>query len=534
MKMNFNVVLINPNLPGNYRKARFATSNLGLSYLSSYVSDNQKCKVSIIDGRFSSLNPQDALKQIQEMHPQLIGISMCVDEASKWTQELIHLIRANGIHAHITLGGYFPTLLTEKVLEIFPQIDSVILGEGEQTFAALIEMLKAGRNWHELKGIAYRLNESYVCNEPQSLIENLDVLPFPHRYLASGSGENLEVMLEGTRGCLYRCSFCAVHPFLRKNTGKKFRIRSAENIVKEIDDLCVQYPKLQCFRFVDPDFIAPGTEERAANFVSLMKNRTRKIHVMMDTRISAIQPNHWLIKDLYSVGVKRLYLGIESGSEKILMKMRKAIKVDEIVNGIRILQDIGIDYSYGFMMITPWSTDEDIECNISLLKKIGRIEFRSLFHEMTIIPGCVAYDELSKNGKLDWCGSLSYYTYPLLSPRIDRFRKIARMLQRQHPECFGGAAGYLYESIRQFWRMGLRDRAQELESLADRLFVDVFDICWEVSLMLLSETREIEFAEDCFTRFSPRFYSLMTQIDPSINFSSVHEKIPQFAANLQI
>jgi anaerobic magnesium-protoporphyrin IX monomethyl ester cyclase len=528
------VNLINPNIPGNYRKARFATSNLGLSYLSSYISANQRCKVTIIDGRFHSYRPQEVFEQIQKINPQLIGISMCVDEASGWTEELIRLIRANSIQAHISLGGYFPTLLTEKVLEIFFQADSVILGEGEQTLLALVDKLEAEQNWCELKGIAYCSNGKYICNEPSRLIENLDALPFPHRYLASGSGENLEVMLEGTRGCLYRCSFCAVQPFLHKNTGKRFRIRSAESIVKEIDHLCAIYPKLQCFRFVDPDFIAPGTEDRALHFVSLMKNLPRRIHMMMDTRISAIRPNRELIKELYSVGVRRLYLGIESGSEKILKKMQKAIKVDEIVNGIQILQELGVDFSYGFMMITPWSTDEDIECNIHLLKKIGRIEFRSLFHEMTIIPGCTAYHDLSKSGSLNWCGSLSYYTYPSQTPRIDRFRKIARMLQKRHPECFGGAAGYLYESIRQFWRMSLSDQARELESNVDRLFLDVFDCCWEESSKPTTDSWNQEFIDQCYKKFYPRFFSLITQIDPSIDLSSVSKKMPPFAPSLQI
>lgn len=528
------VVLINPNVPGNYRKARFATSNLGLSYLASFISAGKKYETVVIDGRFHSYQPQEAFGQIQKIHPRLIGISMCVDEASIWTEELIRLIRANDVQVHITLGGYFPTLLTSKVLEKFPQADSVILGEGEQTLLALIETLQAGQDWRTLSGIACRFNGSYVCNEPRSLIENLDTLPFPRRYLASGSGENLEAMMEGTRGCLYRCSFCAVHPFLHKNSGRRFRIRSAESIVNEVDHLCAMYPKLQCFRFVDPDFIAPGTERRASDFVALMKKLPRTIHMMMDTRISAIRPNQELIKDLYSVGVRRLYLGIESGSEKILKKMRKAVRVDEIVHGIRILQDLGVDFSYGFMMITPWSTDEDIECNIRLLKKIGRIEFRSLFHEMTIIPGCAAYQELSRSGNLNWCGSLSYYTYPSLTPRIDRFRKIARMLQKQHPECFGGAAGYLYETIRQFWRVGNTDRARELESSTDQLFLNVFDYCWEEASRPATDDRDREFCEECFARFFPRFSSLIAMIDPSVDFSSVHEKLPPFAPWLQI
>ena len=74
----------------------------------------------------------------------------------------------------------------------------------------------------------------------------------------------------------------------------------------------------------------------------------------------------------------------------------------------KILKEIGIDYSYGFMMITPWSLEQDIEDNIEILSTIGRIEFRSLFHEMTLIPGTKSFQMVQESDELSWCGSLSY------------------------------------------------------------------------------------------------------------------------------
>ncbi|MBF8263800.1 MAG: Radical domain protein [Parachlamydiales bacterium] len=531
--MGFKVLFVNPNVPGNYRKARFATSNLGISYLSAYIRQHHRdCQIDIIDGRFHGLTPAKAFEQIQAIDPQWIGMSLCVDEAAPWSQELATLIRAARRKIHITLGGYFPTLLTDQALEKFPMIDSIILGEGEETLSELIDRLVAKRDWRDIPGLAYREKCATISTPKRALIENLDLLPFPDRYLATGDGETIEVMMEGTRGCKFNCSFCAVQPFLRKNTGKSYRLRSADHIVAEINSLCSQYPKLQSFRFVDPDFIAPGTSERAERLVKILEESPRNIHFMMDTRISSIVPNQKLLQALNQVGLKRLYLGIESGSEHILKKMHKAIKVDEIVKGIQILQTIGIDYSYGFMMITPWSTDADIESNAHLLKTIGRIEFRSFFHEMTVIPGTYSYQQLSQNNQLVWCGSLSYYSYPSQSARIERFRKLNNQLQKRYPACFGGAAGFLYENNRQLRRTGQLEKAQELESLSDQLFLHVFEDCWEEAA---KESVSMDlFTERCHEKFSPQFLSILHRIDPSMIFSTISERIPHHAPTIQI
>lgn len=529
----FKILFINPNVPGNYRKNLFATSNLGISYLSAYIRQHHRdCPIYIIDGRFHNLTPAKAFEKIQAIDPQWIGISLCVDEATPWSQELLTLIQASGKEIHITLGGYFPTLLTDHALEKFPTINSIVLGEGETTLFELIDRLKTKRDWHDIPGLVYREKSTNIFTPKRALIENLDLLPFPDRYLASGDGGKMEVMMEGTRGCKFNCSFCAVQPFLRKNTGKSYRLRSADHIVAEINSLCSQYPKLQSFRFVDPDFIAPGTSERAERLVKLLKESARTIHFMMDTRISALIPNQKLLQELRHVGLKRLYLGIESGSEHILKKMHKAIKVEEIVKGIQMLQTIGIDYSYGFMMITPWSTDADIESNAYLLKTIGRIEFRSFFHEMTVIPGTYSHQQLSENKQLIWCGSLSYYSYHSQSNRIERFRQLNNQLQKRYPICFGNAVGFLYENNRQLRRIGQIEKAQELESLSDQLFLHIFEDCWEAAAKKIISIDA--FTERCHKKFSSQCLSILHRIDPSITFSTISKQIPCYASTIQI
>ena len=398
-----------------------------------------------------------------------------------------------------------------------------------------IEAIEGGREWKMTPGLAY-LHEDQVHFSPvRDLIENLDSLPFADRYMAEGDGSNIEVMLEGTRGCLFSCSFCAVHPFYKRNKGSKLRLRSAESIVSEIDVLCKQYPALQCFRFVDPDFISPFTQERAARFAELMKKKQRNVHFMMDTRITSIRTNLSLLKSLQEVGLRRLYLGIESGSEKVLKKMRKGITRQETIQGIRMLKELELDYSYGFMMITPWTLEQDIEDNVDLLANIGRIEFRSLFHEMTLIPGTKAYEMVSDINSLEWCGSLSYYSFRTDSPKVEKFRKISKLLQKTYPACFGEAAGFLYESIRQLRRVGQGAFVDPIEAEVDQLFLDVFYTCWDLSSKTeQSLEKDLQDLDDCYQTFHPRFLSLLHRIDATIDCTTAKQRVPKYAPTKQI
>lgn len=532
--LNFKVVLLNPNVPGDYRKAKIATANLGLGSLSAYIRKHNNVDVEIIDARFLGANPHSVYSLIEKANPQLLGISLLVDEASKWTDELLRLVRRTYPQIPIVLGGYFPSLLPEIVLRKFTQVDTLILGEGERTLSEYIFAIQKKTSWKGIPGIAYKEGDEIVFSTARELIENLDELPFADRYLANNDGREMEVMLEGTRGCPFSCSFCAVHPFYKRSTGSKLRLRSAESIFAEINMLCHKYPFLQCFRFVDPDFISPYTQERAATFAELMKGNIREIHFMMDTRISSIRENLDLLQRLQHIGLKRLYLGIESGSNRILRKMRKGISREETIEGTALLRELGMDYSYGFMMITPWTLEEDIEENVDLLQKIGRIEFRSLFHEMTLIPGTTAYASVQESDDLEWCGSLSYYSFKTKSLRVERFRKINSSLQKNYSSCFGDAAGYLYESIRHLRRLGQTPFAEELEQSLDRLFLEVFHACWSAAATEQCIEKDLDFVHSCASQFSPKFLSLIHRLDPNLDFSSIQRKVPKYAPVRQV
>lgn len=536
--MAFKVVLVNPNTLGTYRKAKTATANLGLSALSAYLKQHNACEVHIIDARYYAFEPALTAEKIISLNPSLVGFSLCVESCVEWSNAVLEKVKQRCSRVHITLGSYFPSMSPEKAFKSMPEVDTIVLGEGEVTLSELVKCLQSHSSFRSVKGLALKsVNDAnhIIMNEQRGLVEDLDELPFPDRYLCNTDGSDSEAMLEGTRGCKFNCSFCAVRPFYGLSSGKNLRMRSAHNIVCEIQTLIKRFPYLKNFRFVDPDFLAPHTQSRALQFVEKMKEADLKIDLMMDTRSASIKKNKDLIKELKSVGLKRFYLGIESGSPHILHKMRKGIALEDNEDAIVILKELGIDYSYGFMMITPWSTEEDILLNVRLLERIGRIEFRSLFHELTLIPKTYAFELAAETTPLTWSGELFYYTYQTSSPKIERFRKLGKLLQGFNAVCFGFLPGYLYESIRQLWRNGFAVEAEFIEQRLDQLFLEIFWACWDhANQICASDSLDRKWCEALEQRFYPQLSDLLHNLEHSISPEQTQTKIPKYAPLQQI
>jgi len=514
-KQDFNIVLINPCINddalGAYRKAKLHSINLGIGSLAAYTEKELSVNIHIIDARFFALTPEEAYSKLVSYNPNIVGFSLCVHEAANWSGRLIKLIRVNHSNVHVSLGGYFPSLFPEKVFMDLPDIDSIVIGEGELIFCELCKCLKEGNDWKGVSGIAYRDKDKQktIITPSRALIKNLDTLPWPRRYLAAGDGSNMEVVIEGARGCVFKCTFCAVGPFYHLSSGSILRIKSAQYLYDEITFLCQNYPKLQDFRFLDPDFIASKNKEKTVNLLKLLNNSSFKIRMHAEMRAPSIVQNRDLLIQLREAGLVHVNLGIESGSQKILDKMQKHCRVSDILEATAILRDLGIDYTYGFMMITPWVIEEDIEQNINLLRNIGKIEVHKIFSEMTIIPGTTVFEQLKSENRLQWQGRLQYYSYLTESPKIEHFREIGALLQMNYPQFFKDML-FIYSCIRNF-RLNRDDlTAESIERQSDQLFIDLFDYCWSRALMPQCKTSiNASIITSCFNQFAERVNHLV-------------------------
>jgi anaerobic magnesium-protoporphyrin IX monomethyl ester cyclase len=535
-----NIVLVNPNLfgdpnvPGSYRKARIPTISLGLGALASYVEKYSNHHVTVIDARIEGLDPAAAFKKMQTFDPDLVGVSLCSHESTTWTVPFLEMVRTWKKEVHITLGNHFASLFPEKALSQMPA-NSVVIGEGEETLLELIHCLAYQKNWNSVASLAWRKdNGQIILNQKRPFIADINTLPPPKRFLLENEGENCEMVIEGGRGCAFNCSFCTIGPFYGLQKGPMLRQKNAQTIFSEIKQICEQYPKLRRVRFVDPEFfVGKSGPMRIKELADLLKNNLPGLQICVESRASSIIRHAKLLDFLKMAGLVRINMGIESGSQKILNKMRKCTKVEDNILATQILRDLDVDYSYGFMMITPWCLDEDIELNALLLEKIGKIELHKFFHEMTLIPGTDAFQEVIQEKELSWKGNLHYFTYATNSKRIEKYRKIASIFEKQHHDFFT-IASFLYESIRASILAGQKDLAKTIEKKSDQLFLEIFKFCWEAAESDLKESDYSELADKCYGLFVSRLKALLTILDPALSFPLPTALLPKHSIICQV
>lgn len=506
--MKLRIGLVNPNDPGSYRASKFFTENLGLCYLWSYL-EKKGYEVFLCDARFDGLSPEEATERLRSLSLDLLGFSIWTREGAEWCSLFLENFLDKKNQPYIVLGGYFPTLQPETSFEILPQTHAIVMGEGEEILYNLIKSFEEKSEWKSFHGIAYKDYDTnnVIINARATLLEDLDILPWPQRYLTSEMGEDDEVFLEGSRGCVFCCSFCAIRPFAGIGAGSAWRYRSARSIVDEIGHLKKQNPVLNTFRFIDSDFIGPAGHGRAEEFAELVKKELPGIRFHAEGRAVSISRSRELLKKLKEAGLYRVYMGVESGSQKILNKMNKQTTVQENKDAIQVLKDLDIDCTYGFIMFTPWTTEEDIEENVEFLKDIGNIQMNKFFKELLLIPNTAAYKMAKKEFPITLKeDDRTYYTYPSLSLPVERIRKVGVIFEKKCYD-FMEKIWFSYRGIRNAVKQGLPE-AKIFDTQSNKLCLDIFNFCWEKS-RYHPDIPEQKIVDSCIEKFSPDILKLL-------------------------
>jgi len=383
---------------------------LGLMYIAAYL-DRLGIKTDIIDVKvhpFTKIDRRQIIKRIlrevKVRHPQIVGIPCITSEF----QEVIDLSRAIKQELNdvtVAVGGTHSSLQPEDFFFENSPVDYAISGEGEITAYELAKVIIDGGKIEDVLCLTWfdKKKKRIVKTKPRSLIENLDELPFPsfdkvdmkyyttpNPYAVRGVILSSFYVLTG-RGCPYNCKFC-VAKHLRKTAGpgKYVRLRSAENIVDEIEILANNY-SIDGFCIVDDTF---GLDiKRTFEFCDELLSRGLELVWGCETRVDRISEE--LLKKMKKAGCLQLDFGVESGSDKVLDNVQKGITVDQIKTAFKICQKVGIRTLANMLINLPGETVEDIETSLRLLDEIKPTV--TLFNIFTAYCGTDIYNECNLN-----------------------------------------------------------------------------------------------------------------------------------------
>lgn len=338
----------------------------------------------------------------------------------------------NGLN--IVLGGHMATFSGMQILMQFPQIDYIISGEGEISFYELVTCLENNSDLSEVKGIYFRNENGVQKNEDRELIADLDDLPFPARDQFLHNKKNTQyIRISTSRGCYGNCAFCS--SFVgRKQKGPCWRGRSPKNVVDELEQLVKDYD-FHTFDFVDSTFEDPGKEGKIRIGEIAKEIIDRKLNIYYNCCFRA---ENWKDEDrpllalLINSGLEKVNIGFESGNDRGLKILNKKARMSDNWKAIEIIKDFPDIYiTFGFIMLHPYSTMEDLADNARFLYKtgIGQV-IRHYFWQLEVYPGTLMEEKLIKDALLtkEYDITEGMYQYRFIDSRVNVFPNIFKSL----------------------------------------------------------------------------------------------------------
>ncbi len=342
--------------------------HLGFGYITSFLRE-RGFSVEIIDAGIRKLSPKQLAKEILAREFRLLGISIIYQAAAREQLSVIPLLRNAGLTSHITVGGYYPTLAHREILEWRTDINSIVRGEGEYTTMELLENLSGDRSLESIRGLSYLRNGKVVVNEPRPLIEDLDSLPFPARDELPGAFERGGcITLVTSRGCYAACKYCSIRAFYDGLPGSNWRGRSAENVLKELEEVVGRFG-LRKVKFEDANIFGPGEKgrERVINLARGILEKDLGLSFRFECRTENVEEEVFgLLKE---AGLEEVFIGVESFIPRVLDSMNKGSSVEENIKALEVLSRLGIRTGIGFIAFEPDTTLDEFFTNIEMVKK---------------------------------------------------------------------------------------------------------------------------------------------------------------------
>jgi len=406
-------LLIYPYLEdANWKNELRSKDNLALGYLTSSARQ-AGFTVKIIHAEHNKYSPNEIQKLVEKYSPKVIGISLTAQRVYPIVKEYVNKIK-NISSASIYLGGIFPSAAYDLILKECKGVDAICLGEGEKFIVDYLNfIIKKQGNYKNIKGIVYRDEEDNVCvNGEKNIIENLDELPLPAKDFFDDMKKEISsgfyyAHISAGRGCYGNCSFCSMSCLTDKHSR---RVRSPKNVVDEIKYLQKTYG-INCFYFVDELFIDKTNLNWIYEFCEEMKKQNVKILFHAEARVDSISEP--VIKALKEVGLDNLFIGFESANLETLKKYRKGHTKEQAEEALKILRKLDVTAEYGYIMIDPELTYEQLKENIKWILKIGGYTKHNLYNKLNLYYGTDLYKAIKEENPDD---------LPFYERKITRFK----------------------------------------------------------------------------------------------------------------
>lgn len=320
----------------------------GLGYLATSLRINGH-EVEIIDAAKNKFGPQDIAKKVKERKFDVVGfytLSPLIKSVQKYADE-IKRVSPNTI---IVAGGPHPTFEPEHTLRFYSSIDFVCIGDGEEAIAKISTDYKNAHN------IAWRKNGEIAINQREFIDINKYPMPawdlirpntYPPLPIGIFSEKKRICQIITTRGCPYPCSFCGVPNI----SGKSMRVRKIEYILSEIDLLISKFG-IEEIHIIDDNITAAPRKW----LIELLNNLSKSkfpIRFALPSGIRIDLIDELLLELMWKAEFYAFAIGIESSNQKILDAMKKKLKIEKVIEKLKLVKKYDFHVQGNFIIGYP-------------------------------------------------------------------------------------------------------------------------------------------------------------------------------------
>lgn len=346
---------IESSIPRRLEGGKGLYPKLGILYVAAYAERHAGIEARLLDCPALGIDSPGLGRILASDRPDLVAISTLTFNLID-AMKVIRAVREACPGTRIAVGGQHVNLYPQETLGL-EGVDFVVAGEGERTFAQLVDALQAGASDAQLAaipGLGFKRGGHMAFNSALDKIPDLDQLPFPARHLIDmgryshliGKGRRFAT-LQSSRGCPAACLFCDIRL-------TKFRSRTPGSVVAEIRQLAEQ--GFDDFFFVDDTITI--NRKRLRTLCQTLAREGPRIHFKISARVDTVDPE--LLDDLAAAGCYRIHFGVESATPRILDYMEKGVAPERIEKAFLDTRAAGIG-TYAYMMIgVPTETEEEM------------------------------------------------------------------------------------------------------------------------------------------------------------------------------
>ncbi len=338
----------------------------GLAYVASSLL-NAGHAVKVVDMEGDRLSVSETVRRTIDSSPEIVAFGGMVTRF-RFVRELAGLIRSEMPDVFMIAGNSGVTTVPEIYLKSCG-LDCVVLGEGEVTSAELVNALEEGREWKQVPGIAWLDDNGLLTkSSPREHIADLDSLPWPawdlfpiENYVSSMDHRQKKVRhLEtlASRGCPFNCVYCY------RIYGRNVRRRSPESIVTELVELVKRYDiKYTGF----PDDLFTSDKKFVMETCALMKKKLPGIGWSCLGRVNTVDRE--MLETMKDAGCDWISYGIESGSDRMLQKMKRGVTAQQCLDAIRLTEMVGIHAEGSFIIGMFDETRDSVKQTVEFCRK---------------------------------------------------------------------------------------------------------------------------------------------------------------------